>query len=250
MPSISYIIATYEGSNHTSNKDYSDIVLHTQMLELFKYLETSTNIIKEVIIVKPPVSPENAYKGYYRFGEWKRKLDNYDVVLKIVPYIGDNKHHSYDQWIQGFQVATGDYFLFLEDDYCINSEYLEADIELMKHYNELFPSKKGYMCQMTDDKYHGFHAAVSNGMISRTTFESMPDPLNHFYSIQANRWPQVNFSHLFFENGIEIKDYREKFGVLFWNSYEENIENHSLNLELSNPLLPVQCILFSDKIEN
>jgi hypothetical protein len=247
---LSYIIATYAGKDHTSNKDIADKVLRLQMNELVALLENKknkniTNYISEVIIVKPHVALDNTLPHYYDFSSWGKSLEKYSVKLHILDYIGDNKHHSYDQWIQGWSVATGDYYILCEDDYCLDSSNLTFEQDIIKHYKNTFPNNIGYLCTMVDSKYHGYHAAISNGIISKTTIQSMGnDILNTFYSINTSVYPQVNFSRLFLNANIDIKDFVDTYIVLFWNSYHQNIEIYTRNQDADKHIfIPVQFLI-------
>jgi hypothetical protein len=241
---ISYIIATYSGDNHKTNKGLSSKVLSIHMKSLIEFIKNNDKcLIKEIIIVCPFVKPYNVLEGYYRKELWEKHCP---IPIKFVDYIGSNKHHSYDQWIQGMNCATSDYFLLIEDDYVIAPNTLYADHALLYLYKTLFPNNIGYLATKTSNEYHGFHASISNGVISRDTMLEFKDPLEEFYNINVSRYPQVNFSHLFIQNSINIKDFSENCRILFWNSLTDSIEDHSkenLDENAQDLIVPIQYVI-------
>lgn len=227
----SYIIATYAGKNHVNNGDMSEFVLQLQMEHLVNWMRNKSDngircYITEIIIVCPPLDRKDAFENYYLPERW---ADQIDIPIRYIHYMGDNIHHSYDQWIQGWISADdrSDYYILIEDDYCIDSENLDLEYDLIQYYRFKFPDNIGYLATFTDDKYHGFHASISNGLVSKETVKRIKNPLKQFYNIHVNRWPQVNFSHLFFQNNIPISDFRDKYSILFWNSHEQRLETYS-----------------------
>ena len=86
---ISYIIATYAGKDHTSNKDLSELVLHLKIQQFIQLLKNKIfnkvdNHIQEVVIVCPHVEKDNLLPTYYRSVVWRSQLDVYGVNLKMV----------------------------------------------------------------------------------------------------------------------------------------------------------------------
>jgi hypothetical protein len=254
---ISYIIATYSGKDHTNNKELAENVLNIQIEQFLQLIRNKIvtkvhNYIHEIVIVCPPVETNNQFPNYYREQKWKTLLNYYGIDLKMVEYVGDNKHHSYDQWIQGWMSASkdSDYFILCEDDYYLDPKNLLLDVDIIYYYNSIFSDDIGYLATMVDDKYHGYHAAVSNGIVSRKTIQKLgEDALQKFYNIRESQYPQVNFSRLFLNNGIPIKDYRNKYKILFWNSYEEYLEDYSLRIEGTvdyHVFIPVQYVTYKD----
>lgn len=243
--SISYIIATYSGKDHINNKELSPHVLQIQLKQLEQFIKhKKKTLIKEIIVMCPQVPEENQFKNYYLQDHWLTIFSNLDITLQFIIYTGNNKYHSYDQWIQGCNKATGDYFLLIEDDYCLDYTNNTLDIDLITCYHEQFENNIGYLASWApiDDPYHGYHAAISNGLISKETFNTIKNPLCQFYGIKKSIYPQVNFSHLFLINNIEIKDFRDTFKVLFWNSWENRIEDYSLNKDYKHVFIPVQYV--------
>jgi hypothetical protein len=230
---VSYIIATYAGQNHYSNGELRNIVLckvFEQLVQLFhiKREQCLPNLIHEVIVMVPPVKSDDTPLPYYYMPRtWSRQLDEYSVTLKFIDYSGQNIHHSYDQWIQGWLSSSPDsqYFIFSEDDYALDVDNPLADIMLVDHYNKSFPNGIGYLCSYASDLYnYGHHAAISNGMISRTTLEQFDDPLNSYYTATLGVMSQLGFTNLFKQNSIPFCDYNNQYGVLYWSALRHQLE--------------------------
>jgi len=237
--SISYIIASYGGRDHLSNRHYSEYVLQLHFIHLIKAVSVQRDLVKEVILVIPPVL--EPFEKYYDIPGWKEKLTAIGVDLVCVDYIGTNKFHSYDQWIQGCNVARGDYFILIEDDYSLDPDSPNSLKDLVQCYNEMFPDSKGYLCGLVLEPPR--HAAISNGIISRKTCEHIPDMLNEFYrqhiSGQYEAYSQITFSILFTNFQLPIEDYRHRFKSLFWNSFNNNFEDFSV-VDTKHIFVPVQ----------
>ena len=248
--SITYIIASYAGKDHDSNKDLSEYVLQIQLAQLknlfdYKNLHDAHNSIEKIIVICPTPRGE-VFENYYQKEKW---LDI--LPIEFIPYIGENKHHSYDQWIQGYlHHPTSDYYLLIEDDYYIYPKYVHIDTELMGYYCRSFPDGIGYLAtwapsdpRIEQVKDHGHHAAISNGMISRQTFEKIPNILDTFYRTTSGRWPQVNFSRLFLDHGIQIKDFSGEYDMHYWDGSE--VKNYSYANKAI--FLPIQSAVQSRK---
>lgn len=247
---ISYVIATYAGKNHPSNGDIAEIVLDKQIEFLCKLLENKRinkvkNNIMEVVIVCPEIKDKNnLYENFYQFDKWSKMLKEYNVDIVRLSYVGDNKHHSYDQWIQGYLNSNKntEYILVVEDDYYLDYRNVNLDIDLVKYYKKSFKNNIGYLSTLNfNDPPHGLHAAISNGLISRQTMNSIPDILHTFYSERSSWLPQVNFSKLFLSYNIPIKDFSDTYNILFWNSYIKKTEDYTkAKNALYHVFVPVQ----------
>lgn len=251
-PSIAYVVATYSGKEHVSNGELSSTVLTLNMDQLLLLLETKKSrgirsLITHVVIVVPFVQPENMLDGYYKFEAWSPRFSELGVQLVILPYKGANKHHSYDQWIQGClceKVKTASHFILIEDDYCLDATNLTADVDLLEVYKRKFPDGIGYLASWAPrENICGYHAAISNGMVSRKSWEQFPDPLASFYAKQGS-CPQLLFSALFTSgpNPLGLEDFRDRFSCLFWNSHRKRIEDYGDKVQ-SHVFMPVQQLL-------
>lgn len=243
--SINYIIASYSGVLFTrlpneKPEDFLQIQLeHLKFILNEKKEKNIPNLIKNIIIICP--KPKGCfYENYYQKEKWISILD---VPIHFVDYVGDNKYHSYDQYIQGYNYLKADYYLIIEDDYCIDKNNLYFDIELVNYYKKIFPNNIGYLCSYAckhSDKVY-MHGAISNGLISNDTFKQYDNPLQEFYKLKScNQCPQVMFSILFLMKNIEIKDMSDTYTTHFWSSSKRKFEQfNNLNIE-KNIFLPIQ----------
>ena len=240
---ISYIIATCE-----RKRNVNENVLKYQMNELFELLSNKkdsnkSNIFKEVIIIRPVIVNQEKFTSYYDFDNWRTELDKYNIDLVIYNLEIKNSRYSYDQWLIGMTIASGDYYLFIEDDYCLDKTYLDIDTDLIEYYKHVFPSNIGYLCSYVnkDDIVHGYHAATSNGLISKYTIKTYMNGINLMkYFCQFEIHPQVAFSRLFLSFGVRIEDIRDKYNVYTWNSYEKVMEDYSLDKKEYHVFLPIE----------
>lgn len=260
---VAYVVATYCGKNHTSNRELAAAVLTISMNELIVLLRAKkdagvVSMITHVVMVMPPVSIENQLPYYYRLDPWAAALLELGVIFVPFEYTGANRHHSYDQWIQGCmrdEVKDVTHFILTEDDYCLNREFLTCDTDLLKEYKRLFPDDVGYMASYGADDatfnetgktfpqftFPPVIASVSNGIISKKTWMRFKEPLQFFYTVPVV-YPQLKFSYMFLVDGIDIKDFRASFGCPFWNSLTQAMEDYTMYDGVAKPvpILPVQ----------
>ncbi len=254
-PRICYVIASYSGADHTSNLSFAADVLHVQMMQFVRTLEDKRarsipNLITAVVIVCPqPRGP--VLDGYYRWAEWRASTAPFGVSVMQLPYVGKNEHYSYDQWLQAYVAYPDyDYYLLNEDDYYLAAA--ESDVRLVDAYRRAFPDGVGYLCQYRiDDECYGPHAATSNGLISRRSFERVASPpadvLDKFYTLMY--WgAQVRFSHVFLGAGVDIRDIRDQYTVLHWASNLQYAIDFTRPACAGTPsiFLPVQIVLDAD----
>ena len=242
QPTVSYIVATYSNVIASRETDYfgqADRVLQIQFEQLRGIFAQKQelgipNLITDIIVVCPePTTVRNLV--YYQYAKWTNCFATYHVKVHFVDYIGENKHHSYDQWIQGYlfakETCASDYYIIMEDDYCIDPKSVAFDIELVKLYREVFIQDLGYLCEkvaVPPITIHPLHACVSNGIISDATFSKLKscygdDILKQYYSHPnvssiVSAYPQVTFSLLFTDVGLEIRDMCDKYVCPFWDS--------------------------------
>jgi hypothetical protein len=231
-----------------NNKELAEHVLQMQLqkiLELFnnKKRANIVNAIEKIIVICPTPRGES-FSMYYCKDKWESLLP-----IEFVQYKGENKHHSYDQYLQGYLAhPTSDYYIVIEDDYFMDCTYNTVDTDLIKSYRAIFPDNIGYLATWApvDPKYeqvqaHGPHAAISNGIISRDTFEKIPNLLSSFYS-DTTSLPQVIFSRLFQRHGIPIRDFEGVYNMHFWDTVWEKTTNFSEEEMSKSVFLPVQII--------
>jgi hypothetical protein len=97
--SLHYIIATYPGTK-------TEYALEIQLQQLLTIiLAGQTTSLKQITVMCTRCKPEHTEKVYYYNKE--KWLDIFahncpNVTLVFENYVGENKHASYDQWIQGY----------------------------------------------------------------------------------------------------------------------------------------------------
>jgi hypothetical protein len=268
---ISYIISTYSGQDRTNNGQLCEYGLQFHMKQLFilfanKKQYNIDNHIKEIIIICPIVS--NPYTNYYCFEQWKDILQNNfpDVKLTTIDIdisgckstqntesdLESNKNFCYQQWLEGCNVADqySQFFIFAKDDYCLDSQNLTIDTDLISIYLEKYPLRLGYLISFcvspsqqrsnsyTKNIYYNKNKIANehseniwNGFISRKTIETIIknnncDIITCLKSYICNS--KIEFDKLFLDNDIEINDYRERYKTLYWNTSKSKIEDFSL----------------------
>lgn len=255
---LSYIIATYAGN--MSNKYLKNKVLDFQLETLYSIIKKKKennipNYVSNIIITVPKCDCKDIDK-YYLWDKWYDWFDQTDTKLIKLDYVGENKHYSYDQWIQAVEYIDHDYYLFMEDDYCINPNELHFDMELINLYNNTFPKQIGYLCSFAIKSYNQYHAAVSTGLISFKTYKALGDNvLQQFYNTSHGN-SQIAFSLLFLLNNIQIFDMYEHCHAIFWQSYDCTLHNIKKEKDCSDNsnkktiIIPVQYLLEFNKKEN
>lgn len=204
---INYIIASYPGTERNKEMKGYSLILQTLVLE-----KCDLSLVSQITIVRTKPKGD-FYPHYYNV---KSSINNVPVVF--LEYEGENKHHSYDQYLQAYlKYPNFSYYIFMEDDYCTMNK--DFDKILVEMYKEKFKNNIGYLCNYATDKLFkiGYHVSISNGIISRETLESIPDILNTYYSIDEEI-PQLQFSYLFDKFKIPFTDFCDKYACLFWNS--------------------------------
>lgn len=244
--SITYIIATYSGKDHTRNGKYAETSLSINIQQLVLFLQNKrkkqlTSLIKQVLVVVPPVRYQDQFPNYYQFPKWREEFQSLGVCLNVVNYIGKNHHHSYDQWIQGMLDASFEYCMLIEDDYCIDVRNENADIDLLNMYKSKFPKNIGYLCSLVNERSHEYNAAISNGMISKTTINQFDDPLSDYYKMTSTN-SQVMFSQLFKHKNIKIFDYKINFEAISWGSNQ--LDDFSWKQNMKHIMIPIQLLEF------
>lgn len=274
--SIAYVIATYSAPlKGRPPAEQPENILQYHLEELTKLLRRKRDTLIKHVIVVCPLTRHPPYPNYYQKEKWEKlfKLEFPHVQLHFFDYVGYNIDHSYDQWIQAYEyLPNQDYYLLIEDDYYI--EDANVDVDLVRIYKEKFPNNIGYLASWVTNETHklGKHAAISNGLISRETFEKLGQPLRKYYAINprtltdfykkcanffaseevlimANETPQLKFTRLFLNDGIPLDDIRNYYQIYFWDSSAKTIIDFSPTKTSNKPLfIPVQFKVIPDCI--
>lgn len=242
---MNYVIATYAG---TSN----EFSLELQMQNLFAILmNKKTKYIKQVTIVCPPVKPEHSYKTcYYNWDKWINLFQTSlpHISLVYMDYVGENRHASYDQWIQAIQrFPDFEYYLLIEDDYCIHPSILDFDTKIIDTYNQIVGENNiGYVCTYADAIMgKPYHAAISNGIVNKKTIEKFKDIdiLKTYYECADECGiEQVAFSNLFLQYDIPVYSFHEIYTAVFWSSFRKCLELYSQDIK-NYMFIPIQFLL-------
>lgn len=233
---LNYIIATYSANR----LEYS---LQMQLQILYSIImQDKIEYLTQVTIVCPPVKPNCVeHPFYYQKEMWSNLFAKTKVKLVYLDYKGDNKCASYDQWIQGYLAFQNfDYFLFIEDDYCIHPSLANFDSILVNYYCE-----QGYMCTLASSLNSlKHHAAISNGMVDKKTMLALgPNVLEDFYKLASIYEAQYAFSIMFENKNIEISSMHTDFVAWFWSSVRNCLEIYSDNNISNLMFVPVQYLL-------
>jgi GR25 family glycosyltransferase involved in LPS biosynthesis len=259
MTKINYIIGTYGG--RYSDNENKEFVLQQQLWNLYQILRQKRQegiqcLISQITIVCPTLR-HKPYKGYYKKKLWSNvfKTEFPDIRFVYQPYFGENKDHCYDQWIQGYtENPNYDYYIFMADDYVITPSSTLFDKKLVDIYNLKFTDNIGYMASwVSENNGHPRHAAVSNGVVSRETFEKLGNVLGEYNRMKlVETYPQLKFSYMFSLNEIPIEDITDYYKILFWDSVKKTINNYSSDSVKTELIVPVQKFLSTiskDKIK-
>ena len=246
--SINYIIATYSG-RYRETEDKSE-VLQTQLKALHGLIKREKDrgqkpLVEQVTIVCPKPRHQ-VYLTYYQQEKWIEMFKELGIPVVYLPYVGKNEDHSYDQWIQGYAAFPDfEYTLVMEDDYCIQTSHLSFDKTLVHFYKEKFPKGIGYLATRADNNNgHEYHASISNGMISRKTWEALgDDPLGRYFLMKTiEPYPQLAFSFMFTRSGVDIKDMSNEYDAIFWNSDTKQLTSLSGLRPAERMIVPVQTV--------
>ena len=219
---INYIIATYAGNV----KREFDIQKQCLQVQLENIYNKKSSLVKQITVVCPKV--DNPIPNYYQKEKWLKKFQDKGIDIVFMDYKGENKHNSYDQYIQAYIAYPNfDYYIIMEDDYFM--ELKDYDTVLVDLHRKKFKNGIGYLCSKTLTGHaHGpIIASVSNGIISKNLFDlknKNNDILNMYYKNKSYKGnPQIKFSY-FLGN---MNDYSKEYNVLFWNSSTKKVVRHS-----------------------
>ena len=237
---INYIIASYSGKRLSGDHKMLENVLDLQLTHLSNLFKNmTTNHVAQITIVEP--SPTcKIYPNYYNKDKW---MSIHGVPIVYLPYIGNNTHHSYDQFLQAMlKYSKFDYHIIMEDDYYIDPTQTEFDTDLINIYTSTFKDNIGYLCTYASLHQNMWHASISNGMISKDTLERLgKDILEHFYSFEM--YPQLKFSHIMTEKNINICDIQKYYKIPFWDSPTQTIKDFTTSQSNIYMFVPVQMTL-------
>jgi hypothetical protein len=232
---INYMIATYGAKrpDEKRNQELSEYVLaieckHLQRIFAAKKQQQIPNLITQITIIRPPIPEDKKdlqYPHYYPSSS--SSLENIDiegVPVKFVEYQGENKHHSYDQYCEGYQAYPDfDYFFVMEDDYCMDDLAIDFDQEFVDLYRQKFEKGTGFLCQWFVPS--PLHAAISNGLISKQSFQLLGnDAVKAFFETTQYDIGQLKFSAMFTRFSVEHQDTSKEHKMTFFVTGAKCIE--------------------------
>jgi len=232
------------------------MLLH--LLQLKKNFGTENLIKKITIMVVPIFDDREIYRLYYVNKElYIKQFQEFGVTLKYTTYIGENKYHSYDQWIQGmlhnmYSKDCQEYNLFVEDDYLPNYKYLDFDIVFKKKYIESFSDNVGYLATwwitfpnknvfnndiLNSDSTKNY-PGTSNGMISNKTISMHQDLQDELYKI--DKFSQLAFGDVIVKKNIPRADMSDIMSMIYYNSICQIVDDRPDNGK-PEYILSIQC---------
>jgi len=233
MSTLNYIIATYPGTN-------TEYALEIQLQQLLTIiLAGKTSSLAQITIMCTKTKPEHTEKVYYYNKEkWTNIFSRVcpNVALVFADYVGENKHASYDQWIQGYLLYPNfDYYIFIEDDYFIHPSQLTFDKDIIDAYNSILDSHHsagsniGYVCSYATTTNHHYHATISNGIVNRASLEMLgSDILEKYYTCaEEYKIEQVAFSDMFIKGDVPVYSFEHVYCALFWSSLNKRLDVYS-----------------------
>lgn len=243
---MNYIIASYAGTKY-------EFSLELQMQNLFTILlNKKTSLLKQITIVCPSIKPQHTRKQfYYNWDKWIHLFQMYlpHIGLIYMDYVGENLHASYDQWLQAIlKFPDFEYYLLVEDDYCIHPSLLDFDSQLVNIYNDIVKESNGigYVCTYADAVMgHPYHAAISNGIINKKTVDIFKDMnlLAEYYKCSSEYGiEQVGFSNLFLKFNIPVYSLHNIYKAIFWSSYRNKVECFSKKDIKQYLFVPIQFL--------
>jgi hypothetical protein len=269
-PTINYVIATYPGKKCVTNRNlFVNSVVHTvHPKDYLKYhleqlIAIKSQHITQITIMKalPPNGTE-CWEGYYNIKtliSTLMRVHGINVECINVPNYG----LSYGQYIRAYKKYSSesdtkfqsdtpkfhkfDYYILMEDDYipCIDN----FDEKLIQSYQNKFYNKKthfndeGVLCVWASfAKDNQLHMAHSLCIVSAKTMKKV---FFKQFKIQLEKLKhncQINFSKIFTQANIPIKDYTNEYYTPYWNG--KHLVDCCINTPENNTalFLPIQVI--------
>lgn len=248
--SLNYIIATYPGTK-------TEYALEIQLQQLLTIiLAGKITSLAQITILCTQTKPEHTEKVFYYAKE--KWLDIFtrvcpNVNLVFAEYIGENKHASYDQWIQGYKLYPNfDYYIFIEDDYFIHPSQLTFDKDIIDSYNSILASRGsnvGYVCSYATTTNHHYHATISNGIVNKASLKILGNDILEKYYTCAEEYKieQVAFSDLFIKGGVPVYSFEHVYCALFWSSLHNRLDVYSPVTVGTLMFVPLQYLTYNAK---
>ena len=244
---INYIIASHaQAYKYRQKMDrYAKYALRYNIYILSKLLKAGSNIA-QVTIIAPDVPDDT---GYYNLSPYDTIIREKGIKFEIIPV--SNEGISYTQYIKCFQKYNDDfdYHLIMEDDWTINLKYEDFDKTLLELYSRSFPTNIGFLdCWSPRSGIfcsggkgfmgHGFHSAITLGLLSKETINTLLTNLNNIIL------DQLPFSLEITKRNIPICDLTFSgfpTRIIFWQTHAGVIKDYTTPATTIEPFyVPVQ----------
>lgn len=151
----------------------------------------------------------------------KIRNSNVEIILR------KNNGLSYGAWAEYTirNIDNYDYFIYNEDDYFFVQN--NFDTYLIQTFNEY--ENCGYLCSISREpmEWNGFkkHAGYAAGVTSKESVRRVIKEFKNISECQGSDYKtgesiQIDFTHCFVKNGMNIFDVREKYRIPFSTTIE------------------------------
>lgn len=198
-------------------------------LDLLNYYFQTLSLVTQVTVMCPLGMKIN-----------KRKLQknrNYKIIFE------DSEHPDiYAQWLECFVLhSEHEYYIFIRDDYVPTK--IDFEYKLIQEYRDKFPDNIGYLCALQKNYLITKTIAIPNGIISNKSLQKFDYTIvQQMYNVPQFTPVNLKFSALLYLNGIDIKDWADKYGSVFWNTITQEIEYYNLPVKEENLIVPIQYL--------
>jgi hypothetical protein len=172
-----------------------------------------------------------------------KKIQNSDVEIVL----RKNNGMSYGAWSEYTvkNIEKYDYFIYNEDDYFFIQDNFD------EYLTNTFDSYEncGYLCSISriPAGWNGFrkHAGYAGGITSSDSIKKVINYFNEFSKIEGNDYKtgeslQIDFTHCFIKEGMEIYDVREKYRIPFSTTLENEPDvTYFFNYNQKDLLIPL-----------
>ena len=216
-----YVINFYFGDRRKTPKIYNEdrlIFLKKQIEYLKKIKHNVDNIVFSFNLNHDDF---NIIYGYINNIPKRIQNSNIEIVLR------KNNGMSYAAWSEYTikNIDRFDYFIYNEDDYFFSVDNFDKYlVDTFEKYDNC-----GYLCAISREPsgWNNFkkHAGYAGGITNRKNIKKVFDDFKLFSKIEGNEYKmgeslQIDFTHCFVKNGMEIYDVREKYRVPFSTTLE------------------------------
>lgn len=221
MNNTCYIINFYLGERRKIHKIYNEdrlILLKKQIHFLEKLQHNLTKIVFSFNLREEDIETLSSYINLI-----PKKIQNSDVEIVL----RENNGMSYGAWSEYTvkNIEKYDYFIYNEDDYFfIEDNFDDYLVDTFNSYKNC-----GFLCAISREPagWNGFrkHAGYAGGITSKECIKKVFNYFKEFSNIEGNEYKmgeslQIDFTHCFIKEGMNIYDVREKYRIPFSTTLE------------------------------